>query len=54
MVTDQYVAHEVIDNIAYVRLNRPDKLNALTLTTLEQLVSTARTLSKVFMVISSF
>ena len=46
MVTDQYVAHEVIDNIAYVRLNRPDKLNALTLTTLEQLVSTARTLSK--------
>jgi len=32
--------------IAHVQLNRPDKLNALTLETLDQLVATARTLRK--------
>ncbi len=36
----------VTDGIAQVRLNRPDKLNALTLQTLRELRSTARTLRR--------
>ncbi len=36
----------VEDGIAHVRLNRPEKLNALTLATLEQLVATARQLRR--------
>ncbi len=36
----------VADGIATVRLNRPDKLNALTLDTLEALVDTGRRLAK--------
>jgi enoyl-CoA hydratase/carnithine racemase len=40
----QYVTHRVSDQIAYVRLARPEKLNALTLQTLEELVATAREL----------
>jgi enoyl-CoA hydratase/carnithine racemase len=36
----------VTDGIAHVRLNRPEKLNALTLPLLDQLVATARTLRK--------
>ncbi|MBW8752265.1 MAG: enoyl-CoA hydratase, partial [Propionibacteriales bacterium] len=38
----RYVDHEVHDGIAHVRLTRPDKLNALTLQTLDELVATAR------------
>jgi enoyl-CoA hydratase/carnithine racemase len=41
-----YVAHEITDGIAHVRLTRPDKLNALTLETLDELVATARALRK--------
>src|SRR3954454_6272126 len=41
-----YVAHETADGIAHVRLTRPDKLNALTLQTLDELVATARELRK--------
>ena len=40
------VTCRVDDAIAHVRLNRPDKLNALTLDTLAQLVATARTLRR--------
>ncbi|MFV0463790.1 MAG: crotonase/enoyl-CoA hydratase family protein [Nostocoides sp.] len=40
-----YVTSVVTDGVAHVRLNRPDKLNALTLDTLEDLVSTARSLA---------
>lgn len=36
----------VEDGIAHVRLNRPEKLNALTLATLEQLIDTARQLRR--------
>lgn len=43
-VTRQYVQHSVIDGIATVRLTRADKLNALTLQTLEELIATAREL----------
>ncbi|GAB3265888.1 crotonase/enoyl-CoA hydratase family protein [Alteromonas gracilis] len=39
-----YVSTSVSDGIARVRLTRPDKLNALTLDTLEQLVAAAREL----------
>lgn len=39
-----HVQHTVVDGIAQVRLTRPDKLNALTLATLEELVATAREL----------
>ena len=40
------VTCRVEGSIAQVRLNRPDKLNALTLDTLEELVSTARELGR--------
>lgn len=40
------VTHEVVDGVAHVRLSRPEKLNALTLGTLEELVATARTLRR--------
>jgi len=41
-----YVTCAVTDGIAQVRLDRPDKLNALTLDTLDDLVATARTLRR--------
>ncbi|HET8605185.1 MAG TPA: crotonase/enoyl-CoA hydratase family protein [Marmoricola sp.] len=41
---DALVSCTVSDGIARVRLARPDKLNALTLQTLDELVSTARSL----------
>ena len=37
----ELVTCTVTDGIAHVRLDRPDKLNALTLETLDQLVATA-------------
>jgi enoyl-CoA hydratase/carnithine racemase len=40
------VTTTVADGIAQVRLNRPDKLNALTLDLLDELVATARRLSE--------
>ena len=40
------VTCRVEGGVAQVRLNRPDKLNALTLDTLEALVATARELSR--------
>ena len=40
----ELVTYAVSDGIAQVRLNRPDKLNALTLETLKQLEATARAL----------
>ncbi|CUR57173.1 Enoyl-CoA hydratase [metagenome] len=40
------VSATVSDSIAHVRLDRPEKLNALTLDTLAQLVSTARDLRR--------
>ena len=40
----ELVTCTVTDGIAHVRLARPDKLNALTLETLDQLVATARSL----------
>lgn len=46
MTERQYVAHETTDGIAHVRLTRPDKLNALTLQTLDELVATARELRR--------
>jgi len=46
MATESTVTCSVADGIAHVRLARPDKLNALTLETLEELVSTARTLRR--------
>ena len=42
----RYVATETVDGIAHVRLTRPDKLNALTLQTLDELVATARELRR--------
>lgn len=39
------VSCDVADSLAHVRLTRPDKLNALTLDTLEELVATAHRLS---------
>jgi enoyl-CoA hydratase/carnithine racemase len=42
----RYVTHETVDGIAQVRLTRPDKLNALTLQTLDELVATARELRR--------
>jgi enoyl-CoA hydratase/carnithine racemase len=41
----ELVTCTVTDHVAQVRLNRPDKLNALTLETLDQLVATARGLA---------
>ena len=46
MTPRQYVAHETVDGIAHVRLTRADKLNALTLQTLDELVGTARELRR--------
>ena len=46
MTSRRYVAHETHDCIAHVRLTRPDKLNALTLQTLDELVATARELRR--------
>src|SRR3954449_5431843 len=43
---EQLVTCTVDDAIAHVRLSRPDKLNALTLQTLEELVSTAKELRR--------
>jgi enoyl-CoA hydratase/carnithine racemase len=40
------ITHTVTDGIAHVRLGRPEKLNALTLPMLDELVATARTLRK--------
>ncbi|WP_328476139.1 crotonase/enoyl-CoA hydratase family protein [Actinoplanes sp. NBC_00393] len=42
----KYVTTEVGNGIAQVRLNRPDKLNALTLDTLDDLITTARGLRR--------
>ncbi|GAA3830110.1 crotonase/enoyl-CoA hydratase family protein [Nocardioides panacisoli] len=41
-----YVTCEVVDGIAHVRLDRPEKLNALTLDLLEDLVDTAQRLRR--------
>lgn len=41
-----YVQHEITDGIAHVRLTRADKLNALTLQTLDELVATATELRR--------
>jgi enoyl-CoA hydratase/carnithine racemase len=46
MTDRRYIAHETTDGIAHVRLTRPDKLNALTLQTLDELVATARELRR--------
>lgn len=46
MTERAYVSSTVADQIAHVRLTRPDKLNALTLDTLRQLVETARELRR--------
>ena len=40
------VTYEVVDGIAQVRLNRPEKLNSLTLDMLEELVTTAHALRR--------
>ena len=37
--SSQLVTHTVTDGIAHVRLSRPEKLNALTLQTLDELVA---------------
>ncbi|WIM92532.1 crotonase/enoyl-CoA hydratase family protein [Actinoplanes oblitus] len=42
----KYVAVSVENGIAQVRLNRPEKLNALTLDTLDQLIAVARRLRR--------
>lgn len=42
----ELVTCRVEEQIAQVRLNRPDKLNALTLDTLDQLIATARGLAR--------
>ncbi|MDN5894603.1 MAG: crotonase/enoyl-CoA hydratase family protein [Nocardioides sp.] len=44
--TTALVTSAVSDGIAHVRLSRPDKLNALTLQTLDQLIETARELRR--------
>lgn len=46
MSNRRYVQHQISDGIAHVRLTRPDKLNALTLQTLEELVATANELRR--------
>ncbi|RNL62992.1 crotonase/enoyl-CoA hydratase family protein [Nocardioides marmoriginsengisoli] len=45
-MTRRYVSHTIADGIAQVRLTRPDKLNALTLQTLDELIATAAELRK--------
>jgi enoyl-CoA hydratase/carnithine racemase len=45
-MTRQYVTHEIADGIAHVRLTRADKLNALTLQTLDELIATAHELRR--------
>ncbi|MEU4427500.1 crotonase/enoyl-CoA hydratase family protein [Actinoplanes sp. NPDC024001] len=42
----KYVTCKVDNGIAHVRLNRPDKLNALTLDTIDELIRTARALRR--------
>src|SRR4051794_516711 len=42
----RYVSQQTDDGIAHVRLTRPDKLNALTLQSLDELVATARDLRR--------
>lgn len=44
-MTSDLVTCDIEGGIAHVRLNRPDKLNALTLDTLDGLIETARALS---------
>ncbi|MCW2756913.1 MAG: enoyl-CoA hydratase [Nocardioidaceae bacterium] len=46
MATSRFVTHTVADGIAHVRLDRPDKLNALTLETLAELAGTAHALRR--------
>ncbi len=46
MATSTYVRYDVADGIAHVRLTRAEKLNALTLQTLDELITTARELRK--------
>ena len=46
MTEHRYVSSQTVDGIAHVRLTRPDKLNALTLQTLDELIATARELRK--------
>ena len=46
MTTSTLVTHTVTDGIAQVRLARAEKLNALTLQTLDELVATARVLRR--------
>ncbi len=45
-MTTPLVTHTITDGIARVRLDRPEKLNALTLQTLEELAATARLLRR--------
>ena len=45
-MTRKYVTHEITNGIAHVRLTRADKLNALTLTTLDELIATAHELRR--------
>lgn len=46
MAPRTYVQTETVDGIAHVRLTRPEKLNALTLQTLDELVATANELRR--------
>jgi len=46
MATSTYVQYDVADGIAHVRLTRAEKLNALTLQTLDELIATAQELRK--------
>lgn len=46
MATSTLVQYDVADGIAHVRLTRAEKLNALTLQTLDELIATAKELRK--------
>jgi enoyl-CoA hydratase/carnithine racemase len=46
MATSTFVQYDVADGIAHVRLTRAEKLNALTLQTLDELIATAAELRK--------